>query len=141
MTRDGAKRDDDGTGSEPPERPTVVPEFDVESFARESDEASEIRRRPPSFRNVELPAAEPSSALIRRVLGPPESIPVLALSMDETLAKVPCPKSAFVVGFVDGLLPLDVLVEAIGMLPAEVIEIVRVLVDRGLVQLRVPHDP
>lgn len=126
------------------DRPTVVPAFDVEAFARDDAEASEVRVRPvafpESFPEREPFPAEPCSTLIRRTLGPPESVPCLVLTTAETIARVSDPKSAFVVGFIDGLLPIDVLVEAIGMRAPDVVAIIETLIADGLVVLKEPPN-
>lgn len=144
-------------------RPTLVPQFDLQLLAEETefreraltvtDEAllEEARLRSmDSMRNppVGEPEVESSEvdvgeadletlgpdeqvALLRERLSPLSRVPALTCKLSE-LGALGDPKTTFVLGFVDGLLPLEIILDVIGLPELDALRIVDRLVERGV---------
>lgn len=70
---------------------------------------------------------------IRARLAPLSRVPVLAKSLEELADDMKEPKTAFVIGFVDGLLPLETIVEVTGLPELESLQILDRLIAQGAI--------
>ena len=75
-------------------------------------------------------------ALLSARLGPLDGVPTLVKSASELAAALEDPKAAFVAGFVDGLLPLETIVEVAGLPVADTLRILDHMVSLGLAVVR-----
>src|SRR4051812_26995582 len=122
----------DSARSEPT---TMVPPFDVEEFARDEDaKASHVRLRAPSGELPKDPKARTAALLAR--LRPLSRVPRLTKTTSELRSLVEDPATAFVLGFIDGILPLAMLVEVTGLPELDVLQVLDSLISDGLVALR-----
>ena len=163
--------------SEPTPRPTVIPKFDPEKFA----EDSEIRERMPTLtdeaaleharqlsalpsivpgrRGASTSSVAPSSLMGPRdshpdidvsehdidSLGPEEQVALLRARLSP-LSRVPVlrgsqaglddPKAAYVVGFVDGVLPLDTIIDVTGLPELDTLRVLDRLAAQGIVAFK-----
>jgi len=130
------------------ERPTVLPTFDVETFARESDDRI-VAARPVEVPEPAPAPADPSSEMrmtARPALGDflgletwaREASGVLVVDVSpQTLRTLPLDhRAGFLLSRMDGTLDLDTLVEVSSMEREEVLRIVRDLWEKGVVVFR-----
>lgn len=150
-------------------RPTLIPDFDVEQFA----EDSEIRERMPTITDEvaleharqlsampQMPTVPPVSlmgprdshpdidvgeddvdslppedqvAILRARLAPLTRIPVLWASAATALED---PRAAYVAGFLDGVLPLETIVDVTGLPELDTLRVLDRLAAQGLVRFR-----
>jgi hypothetical protein len=80
---------------------------------------------------------QPLASGLRARLSPLDRVPVLAKSIAELGADMREPKTAFVIGFVDGILPLETIVEVTGLPEHETLEILDRLMAQGAIVF--PH--
>ena len=80
------------------------------------------------------PPARPSSA--RERMSPLERVPVLTKKLTELGAVLEDPKTAFVLGFVDGLLPLEAIVDVAALPEEETLLILERVMQEGLLRFR-----
>jgi len=154
-----------GSSAPPTSRATVRPTFDPNLFAAESEirerattvtdeaelEAARLKslpsapppRRPSMTSDVaEIAAAEAEVsdeeqiAILRERLHPLSRVPSLAKKMSDLGKHVEDPRTAFVLGFVDGLLPLDTIVEVTGLPELDTLEILDRLVEANIIVFR-----
>jgi hypothetical protein len=125
----------------PSDRPTIPPSFNVEKFAKDSDE------RISAAKPVEPPAPELASE-VRLVTRPRieavthetwarEMVGPLRVRLEgEALKRLPLDhRAGFLLSLMDGTLDLETLVEVSGMARDEVLRIVRDLYDSGVVDV------
>lgn len=112
---EAARRASVPTGVPPPRAPYATkPEPDDPSASVDIDE-SEF--------DVDLLPAEEQVAILRARLAPLTRIPTLTKRMTELGEIVEDPKTAYVLGFVDGLLPLETIIEVTGLPELETLRI------------------
>lgn len=116
--------------------PTVKPPPGAPGPMRErqitfvDDELTEQAR----LASVLIDSVPPTSAEpIRARLAPLGRIPALAKSIERIGEGVRDPKTAFVIGFVDGVLPLETIIEVTGLPEAETVQILERLIAQGAV--------
>jgi hypothetical protein len=110
---------------------------------READEAaSEIRERQPTLTDEValeqarlMSIAEDPVLALREELAPMDRVPFLERPLGEVGSALD-PTSAFVLGFVDGLLPLETIVDVAGLPEAETLAILARMVREGVIVLR-----
>lgn len=134
------------------DRPTMPPAFDVERYARESDERIVTAQRVPLPEDAEhaldTPRATPASEvrlLTRRNMGAvadeawARSIvgsPVVVMP-SEALKRLPLDhRMGFLLSLMDGAIDLDTLGEVAGIPRAQVLRAVRDLFESGVVEFR-----
>lgn len=66
-------------------------------------------------------------------LAPLDRVPALSKPLAELGADLKDPKTAFVLGFVDGVLPLETIIEVTGLPEAETVEILERLIAEGAI--------
>ncbi len=110
--------------------------------------ASEVRARAPTItdevaleqaRLASLPSDQPAPAedpvaRLRARLAPLGRVPSLAKQID-ALGNLD-PKTAFVLGFVDGLLPLETILDVAGMPELEVLEVLDRMITQNVIVFR-----
>ena len=74
-----------------------------------------------------------STPPLRARLAPATRIPVLAKTLAELDDDMKDPKTAFVLGFVDGVLPLETIIEVTGLPESETVEILERLIADGAI--------
>ena len=116
--------------------PTVKPPSDDEPMRERQityvdDEITEQAR----IASVLLESVPPSgdASEIRTRLSPLDRIPTLAKSIDELPADLREPRTAFVLGFIDGVLPLETIIEVTGLPEPETLSILERLIAQGAV--------
>jgi hypothetical protein len=135
------------------ERPTTPPSFDVERYAKESDERL-LQAMPATASEVPQSAVHshtPTPASEERLASRPDVAPVMS---DESWAGIVsgCPvvvlgaealkrlpldnRAGFVISLMDGNVDLDTLVDISGMTRAYVLRFVRDLFESGVVEFR-----
>jgi hypothetical protein len=119
--------EEDPSFDETPERDTAVPAYDIERFAREED------------RKVSAPwkaaaAVDPADALRAR-FAPFDAVPKLTRPLSQMKDMIKDSKTAFIVGFIDGAVTLELIVHASGLPEEETLTIIAGLVDAGVVEL------
>lgn len=165
----------------PPARPTVIPKFDPQKYADDS----EIRERMPTITDEvaleqarlqslvqSLPPPRPAySTAPASLMGPRDSMPEIEIDVGDTdlellpveeqvailrvrlapLTRVPVfarplgeigvledPKAAYVSGFIDGVLPLETIIDVTGLPEIDTLRILDRLSANGAIELRVP---
>jgi hypothetical protein len=77
---------------------------------------ADIRRTSPSAAPITVSANDRDELMLLRArLAPMSRVPSLTRKLTELGALIEDPKTAYVLGFVDGLLPLDTIVEVAGL--------------------------
>lgn len=122
--------------------PTITNEVELEQARLASMSMSDppLRERHDSFVHVEageedLEALEESAqvALLSERLGALDAVPALVKTGAELASQLEDPKSAFVAGLIDGLLPLETILEVAGLPSADTLRILDRMVTLGLV--------
>jgi hypothetical protein len=70
-------------------------------------------------------------------LAPLGRVPMLAKSIDQLGADLKEPRTAFVIGFIDGVLPLETIIEVTGLPELETLQILERLIAEGAIVF--PH--
>jgi hypothetical protein len=83
--------------------------------------------------SVLIDSIPPRTDGIRARLAPLDRIPTLAKSIDELGSDLQEPKTAFVLGFIDGVLPLETIIEVTGLPEQETLCILDALIAQGAV--------
>ena len=109
--------DEDPSFDDTPERDTAVPPYDLESFARE-----EHRKASGQWR-----AAPPVERL--------DGVPRLKKSLEQIHDVIADSKTAFVIGFIDGNLSLEHIVDVTGLPKKETLGIVARLIELDVVEM------
>ncbi len=148
----------------PVSTPTVKPPFDPVQFAEQAirepmptitDEAATEEARitsvlmdsqPPRAPSASAPdlkvkiedalSPEEERAILEDRLGPLTQTPHLAKAPDELAMIIADPQTAFVLGFVDGLLPLETIVEVAGLPEIETLRILVRALDLGAIAFK-----
>jgi len=150
------------SGARPVSAPTIRPPFDPVRFAEEAirepsptitDEAATEEARitsvlmdstPPSARlgsapdlkvkvaDVEL-SPEELRAVLEERLEPLDRVPTLSRKLEELGALLEDPKTAYVLGFVDGLLPLETIIEVAGLPEMDTLKILDRALEHGAI--------
>jgi hypothetical protein len=81
-------------------------------------------------------AVDEQVAILRAHLTPLTRVPVLARPIKELAATLKDPKTAYVIGFVDGLLPLDTIIDVTGLPELDTLHVLDRLVAQGIVIFR-----
>jgi hypothetical protein len=158
--------------------PTIVPAFDPEKYAEESEfrermptltddslleeaRLQSMRSMPPSrgpavtARPGPLPTSRDSSveidtgesdlealgdddqiAILTVRLAPLTRVPVLSKEMTELGSVVEDPKTAYVLGFVDGLLPLETIIDVTGLPELETLRVLDRMIAQSVVMFK-----
>lgn len=126
--------------------PTLKPAFDPKEYAREH--ASPIRDRAMTLVDDDVteqariasvlidstPPPDPNGApAIRARLAPMSRVPILTKSLAELGASIDEPKTAYVLGFVDGVLPLETIVDVVGLPEVETLHVLERFVAQGVI--------
>jgi hypothetical protein len=74
---------------------------------------------------------EEQIAVLRDRLAPLGRVPHLAAKLDELGEDLQDPKAAFIIGFVDGLLPLETIIEVTGLPERDTLEVLDRLIEQG----------
>lgn len=132
-------------------RPTLKPAFDLEHYAQETVPAMRERQMTISDEHATEQARlasvlidskpPPGAALrdpngveaLRARLAPLSRVPALAKSITELGDAVADPRAAFVLGFVDGLLPLETIIEVTGLPELETLQVLDRFIAQGAV--------
>ena len=137
---------DDPTDSGVVEHPTIKPAFDLTEYAK--DNAVPIRDRAMTLCDDELteqarlasvlmdssPPPDPNGReAIRARLAPLSRVPVLTKSLAELGGSIDDPRTAYVLGFVDGVLPLETIIDVTGLPELETLQILDRLVAQGAI--------
>lgn len=118
--------------------PTVMPPSDAAMRERQityvDDELTE-QARIASVLIDSVPPRDDASEIRPRLspLDPRDRVPTLAKSLDELPEELKEPRTAFVLGFVDGILPLETIIEVTGLPEAETVSILERLIAQGAV--------
>lgn len=121
------------TGLPPPRSPyNTKPEPDDPGASVDIDE-SEF--------DVDLLPAEEQIAILRARLVPLNRIPTLTKRMTELGEIVEDPRTAYVIGFVDGLLPLDMIIEVTGLPELETLKVLDRLASLHILAFREYSPP
>ncbi|MDB4941703.1 MAG: hypothetical protein JWP97_1237 [Labilithrix sp.] len=89
--------------------------------------------------NLEDLPPEEQVAILRLRLAPLTRVPVFARPLVEVGAALEDPKTAYVGGFIDGVLPLDTIIDVTGLPELDTLRILDRLASNGAVELRVPR--
>jgi hypothetical protein len=116
------------------EIPTVIPPTPLDPMRERQntlldDDLTEQAR----LASVLIDSTPPRAADSRARLEPLDRIPALARSIAELGDDLEDPKTAFVAGFVDGVLPLETIIEVTGLPEGETIEILDRLITQGAI--------
>ncbi len=98
-------------GARPRSRREPPPDIEAEIAAEMADLEADI----PRYEVVEALDDDAQLSLLRARLAPMTRVPTLARKITELGALIEDPKTAYVLGFVDGLLPLETIVEVAGL--------------------------
>jgi len=79
---------------------------------------------------------EEQIAILRANLAPLDRVATLSKSLGELGALLEDPRTAYVLGFVDGILPLETIVDVTGLPELETLRILDHMIDEGIVILR-----
>lgn len=79
---------------------------------------------------------EAQEAILRDRLSPVSRVPILAQKLTELGEILEDPKTAFVLGFVDGILPLETIVEVTGLPELDTLRVLDRMVNLGVVVFR-----
>ncbi len=115
-------------------------------FRADDEAASEIRERQATLtdeaaleeaRLLSIPSNPPfdSAVALRRRLAPMTRVPTLEGSLADLAAD---PRTAFVLGFVDGLLPLETIVDVAGLPEQETLAILERAITNNVIVFREP---
>ena len=140
-------------------RPTVPPNFDPLQYAEESEirermptvtdeialEHARIQSLPSSAAEIDLGeqsldslGPEEQIAILRSALAPLTRVPTLAKPMTELGGLLEDPKTAYVLGFVDGILPLETIIEVTGLPELDTLIVLDRMVSQSIVLFRPP---
>ena len=120
---------------------------DPKKIFRDADEAaSEIRERQPTLtdeaaleaaRLASMPSSPPvvDVEALRARLAPMDRVPSLSGSLEQGAVD---PRTAFVLGFVDGLLPLETIVDVAGLPEQETLAILDRMIAENVIVFRPP---
>jgi hypothetical protein len=86
--------------------------------------------------DIDALAPDEQIAILRARLMPLTRVPVLAQQLSEVGAALEDPKTAYVIGFVDGLLPLDTIIDVTGLPELDTLRVLDRLVGQGIVIFR-----
>ena len=86
--------------------------------------------------DLEALGVDDQVAILRVRLAPLTRVPVLAKAMTELGAAVEDPKTAYVLGFIDGLLPLDTIIDVTGLPEIETLRVLDRLVTLAAVTFK-----
>ena len=111
--------------------PTVKPPMRERQITYVDDDLTEQARLASVLIDSVPPQIEPSDLRVR--LSPLDRVPTLAKSIDELPADLKEPRTAFVLGFIDGVLPLETIIEVTGLPEPETLSILDRLIAQGAV--------
>jgi hypothetical protein len=127
------------------DRPTLVPKFDPDAFARDS----EVRQRSATALEGELPIAEATSLSFERraalereclaALGSESTVLTVALTTDELKRFALDHVSGFLLSLTDGSLTVEAILDACGLPRLLALRHLRNLLDRGIVSVASGH--
>jgi len=82
--------------------------------------------------DVETLGPDVQIAILRGSLAPVTRVPVLARKLTEIGAALEDPKTAYVIGFVDGILPLETIIDVTGLSELDTLRVLDRLVAQGI---------
>jgi hypothetical protein len=123
------------------EIPTVIPpvppgEYRERQSTLLDDDLTEQARLASVLIDSTPPSAPDPAQAIRARLEPLSRVPELVKSITELGDDMREPKTAFVLGFIDGLLPLETIVEVTGLPEIETLQILDRLIAQGAIAFR-----
>lgn len=129
--------------------PTITDEVLLEQARLESMAMqSGLPPRPPASSVVEIDAGEADldalpeedqAAILAARLSPLSRVPKLARSLTELGGLLEDPKTAYVLGFIDGLLPLETIIEVTGLPELDTLRVLDRMVNQGAVVFADPE--
>jgi len=78
-------------------------------------------------------------AILRARLAPLSRVPMLAHQLSEIGPALEDPKTAYVIGFVDGILPLDTIIDVTGLPELDTLRVLDRMIGLGVVTIRGSH--
>jgi hypothetical protein len=95
-----------------------------------------------AVRYSEVEALKPDHqlAFLRARLAPMTRVPALARKITELGPVIEDPKTAYILGFIDGLLPLETIVEVAGLPEIETLRILDRAIDQHVIRFTRPSD-
>jgi hypothetical protein len=83
--------------------------------------------------DIEALSPEEQRAILEDTLAPLDRVPHLARRLEELGPMIDDPKTAYVLGFVDGLLPLETIIDVAGLPEIETVKILSRAIEQGAV--------
>ena len=93
------------------------------------------------YAEVQAPDDEDQLAFLRARLAPMTRVPALTRKITELGHLIEDPKSAYLLGFIDGLLPLETIVEVAGLPELDTLRILDRAIDQYVITFRTTLDP
>ena len=93
------------------------------------------------YSDVEALREEEQLAFLRARLAPMTRIPTLTRNITELGPLIEDPKTAYILGFIDGLLPLETIVEVAGLPELDTLRILDRAVEQYVITFRAAPDP
>ena len=132
--------------------PTIVDEAATEEarIASVLMDSTPPRARPSGAPEVELAVRyadvealddDQQLAFLRARLAPTTRVPSLTRKITELGPLIEDPKTAYVLGFIDGLLPLETIVEVAGLPEIDTLRILDRAIDHYVITFRKPDEP
>jgi hypothetical protein len=115
--------------------PTVTPPMRERQITYVDDDLTEQAR----LASVLIESVPPRPDELRARLQPLDRIPEVAKCMNELGEDLREPKTAFVLGFIDGVLPLETIIEVTGLPERETLRILDALIAQGAVVFPKPR--
>ena len=78
-------------------------------------------------------------AILRARLAPLSRVPILAHQLSDIGSALEDPKTAYVIGFVDGILPLDTIIDVTGLPELDTLRVLDRMIGLGVVSIRGRH--
>jgi hypothetical protein len=119
------------TNAPPPRRPMSTVPGPLVSNPRDSSAEIDVGED-----DIDALGVDEQVAILRARLMPLTRVPALSQSPGELGAALEDPKTAYVVGFVDGLLPLETIIEVTGLPELDTLRVLDRLVGQGIVTFR-----
>ena len=118
----------------PPRRPmSTMPGAIADAFRNPRDSAVEIDTGEEDIDGLDDAA---QIAILSERLGPLTAVPTLSKPMSELGALLEDPKTAYVLGFVDGILPLETIIDVTGLPELETLRVLDRMITQSVVIVR-----
>lgn len=119
----------------PPRRPMSTVPGPLTSAARDSSRDSSVEIDAGES-DIESLGTDEQVAILRARLAPVTRVPQLARELAQLGALLEDPKTAFILGFVDGILPLDTIVDVTGLPELDTLRVLDRMVAQSVVIFR-----